>query len=221
MARDQSASEGLPRARRRTTVGAGASVGRLTGGESAKRTEASRREGRTRRSREPSSQCSSRERKVRRPESSAPPGSLRPTAAEAGAPLRCSFSPTVFPPARIRSPSSDSHLVAPLRTTVTVRSAVLMVRTLTRRCRNRGPRLGCSRLHPTLCEAAAQGVSPGPLLPPGGDSARLLETHAGSDRRSEQVRRSSRPRPGDGRRGTGQGQPSRGRAAQETRQCTH
>ena len=42
-------------------------------------------------------QCSDLERKVRRPESSAPPGCLRPTTAKAGAPFSCSYPPGVPP----------------------------------------------------------------------------------------------------------------------------
>ncbi len=60
--------------------------------------------------------CQHFERKVRRPGSSVPPGSLRPTASK-GRRTSSLLLPLGVPPVSFRSPSSDTHLVAPLRPT--------------------------------------------------------------------------------------------------------
>lgn len=65
------------------------------------------------------------------------PGNLRPTAMEAGAPLRYSCPPTVFPLGEVRSPPSDSYSVGPSNDRHRA-VAVLMIRTVRQTCRNPG-----------------------------------------------------------------------------------
>ena len=77
-----------------------------------------------------------------------PPGLLQPTARQAGAPL-CRSVPPGVPPPRLRSPSSDSRLVAPLRNDHHRGVAVLMGVLCTRAVAT-GATLGCSRVAPGL-----------------------------------------------------------------------
>jgi hypothetical protein len=90
-------------------------------------------------------QSADSERKVRRPGSSAPPGSLRPMTAY-GRRTSLRSIPLGVPPCESVPLHRTLHVVAPLRTTNHQEVAVLMMRTLIKRCRNQGHiglQLGC------------------------------------------------------------------------------